>query len=105
MDFFFFQVQAYLELLGVDQGAVVEVFRNDSGRVAVNVVPVPRDKILWNRSIVPKIRSFVAVLLHILRDTETQDGYLQSKRPAFILARMQLSSRSDTLATTPPNRG
>ena len=115
------QVQAYLHLLDLERGVLVECLKthydgrsagdhggNDhDGRSAgecpdecpipapadapaeapadayefhVNVIPVKRDKDLWNREIVPKLEGFVDFLARLVHDPSLQDRYLQSKR-------------------------
>lgn len=81
------QVQAYLELLDVHQGALVECLKGDGGGVQANVIPVARDKAFWRLEVVPKLERFVAFLVRLLRDPATQDAFLTSKRPsAMVLA-------------------
>lgn len=83
------QVQTYLELLDVGQGALVECFKSDSGSVQTNVVPIARDRGLWKDDVVPKLRKFVAFLLKLLRDPAVQDAFLKSKRPSAMVAQME----------------
>lgn len=87
------QVQTYLELLDVDNGAVVEVLRGpgiSATGVCVNLVPIKRDRTLWNNSLAPKIKSFVKVLLDVMQSAELQDEYFMSKRKqAWVMARMK----------------
>lgn len=81
------QVQTYLELLDVHQGALVECLKGDHGGVQTNVIPIARDKAFWKHEVVPKLQRFVAFLLKLLRDPATQDAFLTSKRPsAMVLA-------------------
>ncbi len=104
------QVQAYLHLLDLERGVLVECLKTyyDDGRSTgpdpatspatgtgtdpasdeptepyefhVNVIPVKRDKDLWNREIVPKLEGFVDFLARLMHDPALQDRYLQSKR-------------------------
>jgi hypothetical protein len=88
------QVQAYLHLLGLEQGILVECLKSsgrvdrecapgprpDAAEVAVNVIPVKRDRDLWERDVVPKLRGFVDFLARLMHDTALQDRYLHSKR-------------------------
>lgn len=80
------QVQTYLELLDVHQGALVECFKGDSGSVQTNVIPIARDKAFWKHEVVPKLHKFVCFLLKLLRDPATQDAFLKSKRPSSLVA-------------------
>lgn len=48
--------------------------------LAVNVIPIRRDRELWDREIVPKLQGFVDFLARLLNDPALQDRYLQSKR-------------------------
>lgn len=80
------QVQTYLELLDVHQGALVECFKGDSGGVQTNVIPIARDKAFWKHEVVPKLHKFVGFLIKLLRDPATQDTFLKSKRPSSLVA-------------------
>jgi hypothetical protein len=79
------QVQAYLELLDVHQGALVECFKSEVGGVQTNLIPIARDKMFWKHDVVPKLRKFVAFLVKLLRDPATQDTFLRSKRPSLLV--------------------
>jgi hypothetical protein len=102
------QVQAYLHLLDIERGVLVECLKTQKasggnlcddeidgaptpeigGReggeggaeLNVNVIPVRRDRELWQREIVPKLEGFVDFLARLLDDLAMQDRYLQSKR-------------------------
>jgi hypothetical protein len=80
------QVQTYLELLDVHQGALIECFKADGGGVQTNVIPIARDKAFWKHEVVPKLHKFVGFLVKLLRDPATQDAFLQSKRPSAMVA-------------------
>ena len=105
------QVQAYLELLDLDRGVLVECLKTAGGLqpwsdhaaegsdhaapgsdhagappdMAVNVVNISRDRDLWTREIVPKLRGFVDFLARLLHDPALQDRYLQSKRRSAMI--------------------
>ena len=89
------QVQAYLELLGVEKGALVECLRDSAaGAPQVNVVEFRRDAQLWAREIVPKLQGFVDFVEKLLADVRFQDRYLRSPRRSvlvlnFIAARLR----------------
>lgn len=55
------------------------------GAMAVNVIPVRRDRDLWTKEIVPKLQGFVDFLARMLHDTALQDRYLQSKRRSAMI--------------------
>ena len=78
------QLQSYLFLLDVPRGAIVECLTtlNDS---QINIVPVRRDRELWDETVVPKMKAFVKVLLHLLEDHGFQDAYLLSSRKAAMI--------------------
>jgi hypothetical protein len=78
------QLQSYLFLLDVPRGAIVECLTtlNDS---QINIVPVRRDRELWDEMVVPKMKAFVRVLLHLLEDHGFQDAYLLSSRKAAMI--------------------
>lgn len=80
------QVQTYLELLDVSQGALVECFKGDHGGVQTNVIPIARDKAFWKHEVVPKLKRFVTFLVRLLRDPALQDAFLKSKRPSAMVA-------------------
>lgn len=82
------QVQTYLELLDVEHGALVECFKGESGGVQTNVVPIRRDRALWQEEVVPKLRRFVAFLLKLLGDPAVQDAFLTSKRPSTMVTQL-----------------
>lgn len=79
------QVQTYLELLDVQQGALVECLKGESGAVQTNVVPIARDKAFWAHEVVPKLRRFVSFLVRLLGDDTLQDTFLNSKRPSAMV--------------------
>lgn len=79
------QVQTYLELLGVQQGALVECLKSDVTKVHTNVIPIARDKVFWEREVVPKLHKFVTFFLRLLKDTGVQDAFLKSKRPSAMI--------------------
>ena len=88
------QVQCYLALLDVPRGAVVECLTTAPGTSTINIVPVRRDRMLWNETIVPKVKAFVAVFLDLMEDVAFQDAYLSSpRRAAVVQARMGLALR------------
>lgn len=104
------QVQTYLELLDLERGVLVECLRHqpsshsaggerdhvdtkdtkrdhaagdgtgEEADRAVNVISITRDRDLWAREIVPKLRGFVDFLARLLNDASLQDRYLQSRR-------------------------
>lgn len=57
----------------------------EDGDVHVNVIPIARDRELWQRSIMPKLEAFVDFLLRLLDDTKLQDRYLGSKRRSVLV--------------------
>ena len=69
------QLQTYLQLMGHSRGAIVECL-TVNGDSIINVVPVNRDRDLWNNTVVPKIRAFVRVFLRLLGDAAFQDAFL-----------------------------
>lgn len=102
------QVQTYLELLGVEQGALVECLSAAAAAAAataaaaadadegpqVNMVCFTRDRDLWTREIVPKLQGFVDFLESLLGDRALQDRYLQSpKRNLLVLDAISLARR------------
>ena len=95
------QVQAYLELLDLDKGVLVECLKTsdtaqDRGPpTSVNVIPVERDRTLWRTDIVPKLQGFVDFLVRLLYDTAFQDRYMASKRrQAMITAHVATHPRA-----------
>jgi len=82
------QLQTYLQLLDVSRGAIVECLTT-AGDSQINIVPVRRDRDLWNDTIVPKMRAFVRVFTNLLEDAGFQDAYLLSpKKAAMIQTRL-----------------
>lgn len=94
------QVQTYLQLLGVEQGALVECLKSTkadgvhcgdehtvhSGNdVHVNVIPIRRDRELWGSTVMPKLEAFVDFLMRLIDDEKLQDRYLQSKRRSVLV--------------------
>ena len=90
------QVQAYLHLLDLDRGVLVECLKTRdneediladtaAARTTVNVIPIKRDRDLWEREIVPKLSGFVDFLGCVVNDTNMQDRYLQSKRRSAMI--------------------
>lgn len=73
------QLQTYLHLLDVSRGAVVECLTTP-GDTLINVVPVRRDKDLWNDVLVPKMQAFTRVFLHLLENAAFQDEFLASTK-------------------------
>lgn len=78
------QLQTYLQLLDVSRGAVVECL-TVPGDSLINVVPVRRDKDLWNDVIIPKMKAFVRVFLELLTDHAFQDAFLLSTKKAVMV--------------------
>ena len=81
------QVQTYLHVLGLEKGVLVECLKTDRGQapdptsgVSVNVIPIRRDRQLWETEIVPKLQAFVDFLACLLHDPAMQDRYLQAQR-------------------------
>lgn len=60
--------------------------------MAVNVIPVRRDRELWAREIVPKLQGFVDFLARLVHDCALQDRYLQSKRRSAMIT-LHVNSR------------
>jgi len=82
------QLQTYLHLLDVSRGAIVECLTGTTDS-QINIVPIRRDKDLWNETIVPKMKAYVHVFLSLLQDTAFQDAYfLSTKRAAMIQSRI-----------------
>lgn len=82
------QLQTYLHLLDVSRGAVVECLTTP-GDSLINIVPVRRDKSLWNDMIVPKMKAFTDVFVDLVTNTAFQDAFLlSSKKAAMIQTRM-----------------
>lgn len=79
------QVQAYLELVDVPHGILVECFTPDAGPVQTSVIPIARDRTAWAHDIVPKLRTFVGFLVRLLGDPALQDAFLRSKRPSAMV--------------------
>lgn len=85
------QVQAYLELLDLPKGILVECLKTagaDRGgeeETAVNVIDIHRDRALWVRDIVPKLQTFVDFLARLMHDQAFQDRYLLSKRRSAMI--------------------
>mgnify|MGYP006269142179 CR=1 FL=1 len=88
------QLQTYLQLLGVSRGAIVEclMMHGDSD---INIVPVRRDRELWQDTLVPKMKAFTRVFLQLLTDEDFQDAFLLSTRKtAMIQSRVQAALQS-----------
>jgi len=82
------QLQTYLHLLEVSRGAIVECLTMPGDSV-INIVPIRRDKDLWTETIVPKMKAFTRVFLHLLTDNDFQDAFLlSSKKAAMIQSRI-----------------
>lgn len=99
------QVQTYLELLGLEQGVLVECLNSraapppadlpapprasnvDGGteELHTNVVSIRRDRDLWTREIMPKLEAFVDYLLQLVGSAKMQDRYLQSPRRSVLV--------------------
>ena len=80
------QVQAYLELLDVQQGVVVEALKQGQD-IQANVIPVARNKQFWEHRAVPILRRFVELAIQIAKNPTRQDEFLNSRRPSFIVNR------------------
>lgn len=82
------QLQTYLHLLDVSRGAVVECLTT-TGDSMINIVPVRRDRELWNDMMVPKMKAYTHVLVDLLTNVSFQDAFLLSpKKAAMIQTRM-----------------
>jgi len=94
------QLQCYLHLLDVSRGAVVECLTTAPETSTINVVPVRRDRELWNETIVPKAIAFAATFVDLINSTTTQDDYLRSSKPAaFLQARMDAHRKKKATLT------
>jgi hypothetical protein len=83
------QLQCYLQLLGVERGALVECHRGLGGAADINVVPVLRDRRMWEDVVVPKVSAFSTVFLDLLDDPKMQDAFLRAgNRTAYLQARI-----------------
>ena len=80
------QVQTYLHLLDLERGVLVECLKA-AQEPAVNVIPVRRDRDMWDRDIMPKLQGFVDFLARLLHDPREQDRYMQSRRRSAMIAR------------------
>lgn len=71
-----------------DRAAADERFQNKQPPpcATVNVIPIRRDRELWEREIVPKLDGFVDFLARLMRDPALQDRFLQSKRRSAMVA-------------------
>lgn len=104
------QVQTYLQLLGMEQGVLIECLNSRAAPPPVgldafpgaappptttaadtpdmlhtNVVSIRRDRELWTREIVPKLEAFVDYLLQLAGSVKMQDRYLQSPRRSVLV--------------------
>jgi hypothetical protein len=85
------QVQAYLELLDLHEGKLIECFKGDKGSIVTNVITIARDKAFWRHEVVPKLRLFVAFMATLLHDTALQDRFLKSSKPSAMVAHAMAS--------------
>jgi hypothetical protein len=94
----FVQVQCYLNLVGVDNGCLVECLQRDT--CSVNVIPIEKDAHQWD-IIVRHVRAFVDFYTTLLHDEKVQDAYLGSKRRnSFISTYMQRFMLQDLFVNT-----
>lgn len=75
------QVQAYMELLDLPHGALIECYKPNDGDVQTNVISLVRNSQAWQEEVVPKLARFVGFLLRLLQDTTLQDRFLSSNEP------------------------
>ena len=68
------------DMEGTHDADAGDLLAADAGELNVNVIPVRRDRELWQHEIVPKLEGFVDFLARLLDDPGLQDRYLQSKR-------------------------
>ena len=79
------QVQAYMQLLGVDRGYLVECFHRQSD-LDLCVLAAYRDDSTWESFVRPRLTAFIRVLLSLLRDTARQDALVTSDRRAVLVS-------------------
>jgi hypothetical protein len=78
------QLQTYLHLLDVTRGAIVECLTTPADSF-INVVPIRRNKQLWEQTIVPKIFAFVRVFIDLLGDEAFQDAFVTSTKKTLLV--------------------
>lgn len=95
------QVQTYLHLLDMEQGLLVECLKSAPAEpdrrvapgdapgsapgVATNVIPIKRDRLLWDATIAPRLQIFVDFVTDLLDDKELQDKFLGTKNKSAML--------------------
>lgn len=78
------QVQAYLELLDVERGALVEALAPQGGELVVQLTPIRRNRELWRDQVLPRLRGFVEFVMLLQGDEALQDRYLSSSRRSSV---------------------
>lgn len=78
------QIRAYCEILQLQQGRLIEAMTDEDG-TRINIVDVPRDELFWKQEVLPKLQTFMQVLVQLLISTEKQDKLLMSKRKAYLV--------------------
>ena len=79
------QVQAYMQLLGVDRGYLVECFHRHND-LDLCVLAAYRDDPTWESFVRPRLTAFVRVLFWLLRDPARQDALITSDRRAVLVS-------------------
>lgn len=52
----------------------------------VNVIPIKRDRLMWENDIVPKLQGFVEFVVRLVHDAALQDKYLSSRRRSAMVS-------------------
>ncbi len=78
------QVQAYLQLLNVRRGFLVECLSRNN-EMELCVMHTERDDHMWNTFVIPRLTAFVRVLMDVVKDVRKQDLLIGSEQRTTIV--------------------
>jgi hypothetical protein len=86
------QLQAYMQLLGIDRSTLVECYTGAGGGLDINLFPVDKDQAFWDIKVMPRLTAFLTLLIDLLDNTKVQNGYLNCYREGFVMKLLQKAS-------------
>lgn len=74
------QLQTYMHLVpNAEKSVLVECVRSAGGSLALNVMEMDKDDLLWTDEIVPKLKIFAEYLIELMQSAEAQNAYFAQK--------------------------
>lgn len=83
------QIQSYMHILdSATKGMLVEVLKTETSKMGL--IPVEKDEVLWEETILPRLTVFCEYLIDLLHDEHAQNEYFsQQSRSDALLSRFE----------------